>query len=244
MKSSPAFQFYAADFLVGTAEMTPEEVGAYIRLLCYQWAKGSLPNDPQKLSSLAGCTCNALAQIMHKFSICTDGTIQNKRMEEVRSKQDAFRDSRAKNADSGWKNRKNTRTCNALALHKEDRREKIEEEVQSTEKKDSQGGCKGDAVTVCNGVKQSEAELIYQKYPLKSGHGHAIKAIQKALKSYEFEFLMKSTVAYALARNGNIEYVPHPSTWFNGEHFLDDPKTWIPKHNGKPQIEIDYAKGF
>jgi len=33
MNKAPAFQFYASDFLVDTAEMTNQEVGAYIRLL-------------------------------------------------------------------------------------------------------------------------------------------------------------------------------------------------------------------
>ena len=42
---APAFQFYAADFLVGTSDMTNEEVGIYIRLLCHQWAKGFVLKD-------------------------------------------------------------------------------------------------------------------------------------------------------------------------------------------------------
>lgn len=37
MKSkSPAFQFYAQDFLVGTAMLSAEETGAYIRLIMNQ----------------------------------------------------------------------------------------------------------------------------------------------------------------------------------------------------------------
>ena len=33
-KRDPAFLFYPADFLIGTMDMTDEEVGIYIRLLC------------------------------------------------------------------------------------------------------------------------------------------------------------------------------------------------------------------
>jgi uncharacterized protein YdaU (DUF1376 family) len=36
MNKPPAFQFYADDFLGGTIDLTTEEVGAYIRLLCFQ----------------------------------------------------------------------------------------------------------------------------------------------------------------------------------------------------------------
>jgi len=36
MSKDPAFLLYSGDFLNGTADMEPEEVGVYIRLLCYQ----------------------------------------------------------------------------------------------------------------------------------------------------------------------------------------------------------------
>jgi len=36
MSKPPAFQFYASDFLVDTIDLSNEELGAYVRLLCYQ----------------------------------------------------------------------------------------------------------------------------------------------------------------------------------------------------------------
>ena len=39
---TPAVLLYYEDFLTGTQEMTDEEVGQYIRLLCYQNAKGHI----------------------------------------------------------------------------------------------------------------------------------------------------------------------------------------------------------
>jgi uncharacterized protein YdaU (DUF1376 family) len=33
----PTFRFYANDFLGSTAEMELESIGAYIKLLCYEW---------------------------------------------------------------------------------------------------------------------------------------------------------------------------------------------------------------
>lgn len=105
MKSSPAFQFYPHDFLVGTAELTAEETGAYIRLLCYQWAKGSLPNNEAKLAQLASCHGNAIASIWHKFRICEDGLLRNERLEKVRESQEEYRKRQSKNAKEGWKHR-------------------------------------------------------------------------------------------------------------------------------------------
>lgn len=101
--SSPAFQFYPADFLVGTADMSAEEVGGYMRLLCYQWTKGGLPNDDGKLSMMAGCDRNAMASIRHKFGIGVDGKLRNERMEQVRAEQDAYRARQAENASKRWK---------------------------------------------------------------------------------------------------------------------------------------------
>ena len=81
---APAFQFYAADFLVGTAMMSAEEVGGYIRLLCYQWTHGSIPNDDAVLQRLTGCGGNAVASIRHKFGIGSAGGLVNERLEQVR----------------------------------------------------------------------------------------------------------------------------------------------------------------
>ena len=43
MAKDPAFLFYPSDFLVGVMDMTDEEVGIYIRLLCRQHQKGHIP---------------------------------------------------------------------------------------------------------------------------------------------------------------------------------------------------------
>ena len=44
MTKPPAVPLYTQDLLVSTAEMTHEEVGAFIRQLCYQWVNGSILN--------------------------------------------------------------------------------------------------------------------------------------------------------------------------------------------------------
>lgn len=54
---SPAFQFYPKDWLSSTdiSLMTPEQEGAYIRLICHMWDDEdcSLPDDDQKLAQLS-----------------------------------------------------------------------------------------------------------------------------------------------------------------------------------------------
>lgn len=52
------FKFFPADFRDGCAEMTTEEVGAYILLLCRQWTRSDhrLPDDMASLAAIAGMT--------------------------------------------------------------------------------------------------------------------------------------------------------------------------------------------
>lgn len=101
MKLSPAFQFYPHDFLVGTAEFTAEEVGAYIRLLCYQWAKNGLPNDNLKLAQLAICGVKVIESIRQKFRECEDGLLRNPRLQQVQEDQERYRLKQTENGKKG-----------------------------------------------------------------------------------------------------------------------------------------------
>lgn|SRR5690606_47102 len=106
-KSSPAFQFYPQDFLVGTGDMLAEEVGGYIRLLCYQWAKGELPNNRKKLMQMSGVFDNdSLSVILKKFKMTESGNLANERLENTRSEQQEYRDKQREKALKRWsKNR-------------------------------------------------------------------------------------------------------------------------------------------
>lgn len=102
MKPSPAFQFYPADFLVGCAELSAEQVGAYIRLLCYQWSKGALPDNNKLLAALAGCKLASVSIIRAKFTKGEDGLLRNQRLEEVRNEQEDYRKKQAERATRQW----------------------------------------------------------------------------------------------------------------------------------------------
>lgn len=101
--NAPAFQFYASDFLANTADMTAEEAGAYVRLLCQQWIKGGLPNDDARLSLMAGqCQASAVARAKAEFQECSDGLLKNSGLETVRAKQAEYREKQAKNGAKRW----------------------------------------------------------------------------------------------------------------------------------------------
>lgn len=99
---SPAFQFYVQDFLMGTLEFTAEQVGGYIRLLCHQWDKESLPDDDKKLIHLSGMRAKALVMVKAKFVKCDDGFLRNLRMEKVRQEQKDYRQKQKEKAEKRW----------------------------------------------------------------------------------------------------------------------------------------------
>lgn len=102
---APAFQFYADDFLAGTLDLSQAEVGAYVRLLCHQWNRGSIPVEPEKQQRLAGGSVSV--DVLAKFRLLPDGRLVNERLEQERQKQAAFRQKqREKGLASGKARRK------------------------------------------------------------------------------------------------------------------------------------------
>lgn len=89
-QKSPAFSFYARDFLAGTSTMSLQEVGAYVRLLAYQWDAGSVPAEADERARVMGCAKSQerdlWKRIGKKFTL-RDGVYYNDRLEEERTKQ-------------------------------------------------------------------------------------------------------------------------------------------------------------
>lgn len=116
MSKAPAFQFYSNDFLVGTAMLSVEEVGAYIRLLCFQWDCGGLPNDKEKLARLAGCGVATIEAIWGKFALSDDGMVRNARLEESRAGLERFKQLQREKAQKRWGGDPKTCHGNATAM--------------------------------------------------------------------------------------------------------------------------------
>jgi hypothetical protein len=91
MSKDPAVLFYTSDFLSGTFTMTNEQVGMYIRLLCFQHQKGKLSEKDM----LTICPSRD-EEIWGKFDI-KDGFYINSRMYEEAEKRKAYCDSRKGN---------------------------------------------------------------------------------------------------------------------------------------------------
>lgn len=91
-RKAPAFQFYADDFLAGTADMSAEEVGGYIRLLCHQWSKGGIPSDEERSARIAGLIGSpSIRYVLAKFTLCDGDTLKNARLEQIRQEQAEYK---------------------------------------------------------------------------------------------------------------------------------------------------------
>lgn len=109
MSRAPAFQLYAGDFFIDTLEWSLEEVGAYTRLLLYEWDNGSLPTDIKKLSQVAGTTPKRFQKVsktvLAKFTMTDQNRFINERLERTRQEQENYRKSQSESGKRGAEKR-------------------------------------------------------------------------------------------------------------------------------------------
>lgn len=123
----PAFLFYYQDFLVGTDEMTNEEVGAYIRCLCHQAHKGHISEKHMKNICNSSEIHNA---IKSKFiSENNDGLFINSRLKLEIEKRKKYTESRSNNRKGKTKDNKDI--SKTYEKHMENENEDVIENINS-----------------------------------------------------------------------------------------------------------------
>src|SRR5687767_10551831 len=110
---SPAFSFYAKDWLAATLTWTLDARGAYATLLAYQWDSGGVPgDDSEALARVLGVSklkARAVWVIVSsKFVHDHDGLWRNERLEVERQKQAARREALRENGARGGRPRNQT----------------------------------------------------------------------------------------------------------------------------------------
>ena len=92
----PAFLFYSSDFLQGVSDLTMEERGMFITMLCLQHQKGELTEKTIRLN-----VGNPTDDVMVKFRKTETGTLVNDRLIYEIEKRASFTESRRKNGAKG-----------------------------------------------------------------------------------------------------------------------------------------------
>jgi len=96
MAKDPAFLFYPESFLGGISDLTMEERGQYITLLCYQHQKGVVSEKTIRLS-----VGSVSVDVMKKFIKDENGDYYNDRLRHEIEKRSKFAESRKENGKKG-----------------------------------------------------------------------------------------------------------------------------------------------
>ena len=77
-----------------------------------------------------------------------------------------------------------------------------------------------------NTVEQKDNlfELFWKNYPRKTNKGFARKVFSKLKVDQELLNKMLKALAVQVPQWKDPQYIPHPSTWLNGERWLDEPQ--------------------
>lgn len=142
MAKDPAVLFYTSDFLTGTALMTNEQVGKYIKLLCLQHQHGHL--SEQQMLFICGTYDK---DIFSKFLKDDNGFYFQERMEEEFLRRQKFCESRKHN-----RNAKNDGICKTYDNHMSQHMETENETDTIT-----------DTGTKNETEKKSKSKIIFQK---------------------------------------------------------------------------------
>jgi uncharacterized protein YdaU (DUF1376 family) len=135
-QKSPAFSFYAKDFLTGTFTMSLQEVGAYVRLLAYQWDAGAVPSEPHERARIMGCSKaqekDLWKRVGPKFAL-VDGVYLNERLEDERLKQAERRRRLSDNGKLGGRPEKaNEKLDESKSFSETEATEKLNERLPSS----------------------------------------------------------------------------------------------------------------
>lgn len=184
--------------------MTLAEQGAYIRLLCYQWQDGSIPNVETDLSRLLSVPVQHTRRIWNRISECfvplPDNPLRsaNAKLEIVRNKQLEHSAERSESGRSGAAKRW-SQDSSAI--------------IQPLAKNGSSSSSSNKEETV------SGFDLFWSTYPKKAGKADALKSWKRIRPDLALQEKISAKVtefkACADWHRENGRYIPHPATWLN-----------------------------
>ena len=96
MNKDPAIIFYTSDFMVGSSNLTMEERGQYITLLCLQHQLGHLSKKTIDLN-----ISNVSKDVLKKFKVDDEGNYYNERLEYEIEKRSKFIEHQRENGKKG-----------------------------------------------------------------------------------------------------------------------------------------------
>jgi uncharacterized protein YdaU (DUF1376 family) len=205
MAKDPAILWYYNDYLSGTEEMTFEEQGAYMRLLCKQMDKGPMSMDFIK-RILKDSYDKLWPVLQSKFKINESGNLYNERVEVERGRRKKFLDKQSEVGKKGGRPKNPDKTQNKPTGYENDNpnetnyinenRNGIENEIES------ENGAEKISTDPATLVPKMMAVWVKENptYPLE------IESDYPALKKIA-EFICKQTAISFQPRDGTVQQI-------------------------------------
>lgn len=235
MAKDPAVLFYTNDFLAGVSDLTFEERGQYITLLCLHHQKGRLSKKAIDLG-----VPNVSNDVLSKFKIDVDGNYYNERLEFEAEKRRKHAEHQRDKAKKRWEQKQleqcqtdatATATVYAAAYATAMPLENENESINSID------------IDINNNIspknlRENQFEQFWELYDNKKGKAKA-KAKFLRLSDTEAEKALQTVEAYVKA-TPDIKYRKYPETWLNGKCWDDEIKISEPnKQTKKPEVMVN-----
>ena len=236
-RKAPAFQFYADDFLAGTLDMSPSEVGVYVRLLCFQWSKGRV--TVREANACGGTRDDIDYVLRNKFVEQGDGTWINERLEHVRIVSEERTLNGSKGGSKTQANAQAKLEANGVAKPQADpeanESAKLNPPTPSpsptpSPTPDPEDSLSGEAE---RNAYSEDFETFWSVFPKqrRTKKGEAYRRWKTLSKTVEPSTLIEAASEYAGSDQGRSEFAVMPSVWLNGRMWEDDREAW--KRNGQ-----------
>lgn len=177
MSKDPAFLFYSSDFLNGVSDLTMEERGQYITLLCLQHQKGAISEKTIRLS-----VGSVSVDVLAKFEKDAAGNFFNKRLVLEMEKRANFTESRRNNGVKGGRPPKKDKTIRLSVgkpkqNHMEDENENVNDNInkKENEKKDRQPNFEIIEHPYLEKIKSDYPILLKMKEPLTQAQAEKLE---------------------------------------------------------------------
>ena len=208
----PAFLFYSADFLVGVMDLTDEETGQYIKLICLQHQKGRLKKESiyRMFPNISDC-------VLEKFEIDENGLYYNPRVEEEIEKRNKYIEAQRSNGAKGGRPPKNAENPNETygfnlgkAKQNPSENENINENIND--------------IDIDNNLYFQRFNIFWEKYPKKLNKEKAHCAFMRIKQSEQlFEQILNALEIHKRCKQWrDKQYIPYASTWLNGKRWEDE----------------------
>jgi hypothetical protein len=216
MAKDPAFLFYSSDFLNGVSDLTMEERGQYITLLCLQHQKGSLSEKTVRLT-----VGSVSVDVMRKFEKDEQGNYFQSRLKEEIEKRVNFTESRRNNGFKGGRPKASEKPSGYPTPN-------LMENVNENVNEDKN-------INI-------DFDFFWNDYDKKVGDKSRLKSKWNKLSNKDRDQIMEYLPLYKEAVPDK-QFRKNPETFLNNKSWLDEiVKRTNPDYNKQSYAEREFAK--